>query len=261
MKQLSPIKTGRKFFYTGEDGGNSREDRHSMWSTTDLENLVKARARRSGSLIKARSEATNSSNQIALSSNKTCSPEGLEDVGTRSSHQGIKATSLEPHFVDWMAETLGPSRKPHLMKTMPGIDLDSSLVRNALAPILHVSSEESDSDDESSTSMCSSVDDSEQDFSVNNSVKTPTKPNGEVSSKLQGPQDIQSVPHKPFQFSDNVSLEEINHQIETHLSELRNEIETLQAAKSKTQKYIASLEKKVFMTHLKISSCKSALLS
>ncbi|KAK3919069.1 Centromere protein J, partial [Frankliniella fusca] len=240
-KQLSPVKTGRKFFNSSKDANSISEDHQVMWSVSDLENLIKSRARRSGSLIKPSSQesCTEISGPAPIKAFETCSPMTLNDKQAGEPSQQNSGSK----DIEWVLEALGPARRPHLMKTMPSIDLDSSLVKNALCS--KETAEKIESDSDSSSSDSSSEEESEEEIPLR---MKPSPSVSEQSSKVMDspstPKEIQKSP-KPFKLMTDATLEEINKQIESHLSELRKEIETLQSAKNKTQKYTASLEKKV----------------
>lgn len=237
-KQLSPIKTGRKFVCSAKDNNSLSEDHHTMWSVSDLENLIKSRARRSGSLLKPQSQELDSdiSEKAQLNSVENLPFMRSDDKELCESSQAQPVSQN----VDWMLEILGPARKPHLMKTMSSIDLDSSLIKNALSK---ESVENVESDSDSSLSDSSSEEESEEEISTRMKTSNISEQSIQV---MESPVAVKETsPQKPFKLMNDANLEEINHQIESHLSDLKKEIETLQSAKNKSQKYTTSLEKKV----------------
>lgn len=251
-KPKTPVKTGRKFLNRERDNNTISEDHTGMWSATDLENLIKARARRSGSLIKAGMEPTKVEvDDICTSDNGKAYPHeeaslqnNSEEILDRIDSNDIARPSQESQKTDWMAETLGPPRKPHLMKTMSSIDLDSSLIKNALAPSRSQDESQSDFYTESSSSDSSS----EEDFNpVANdcSVLSDSKQLRKVTELPEISKVNAGNSCAPLTPISDITLAEINYQIEAHLSDLRKEIETLQSGKGKTQKYVSNLEKKV----------------
>lgn len=240
-KQLTPVKTGRKFLISGKDSSSTSEDQPGMWSATDIEKLLRARARRSGPLVKPYSEPIrNDFHDTSDKKNTTENPvlnKPEEDLISFTQPNDLKARQED---IDWMLEELGTVRKPHLMKTMPSIDLDSSLIKNALAPT--ASHEESESESESSTSESSSEEEVE-DLTLGGLSKLALP--GKSPDVPQPNKDMGSDVSDSMKLINDSTLQEINYQIESHLADLRKEIETLQSAKGKTQKYVTNLEKKV----------------
>lgn len=236
-KELTPVKTGRKFTVSERASSSTSEKPPGMWSTTDIENLLRARAHRSGPLVNPHPEP--------IRNDIPAKPSAAEQLISMESKEDIpviqnKSLKARQEDIDWMLEELGPVRKPHLMKTMSSIDLDSSLIRNALAPT--TSHDRSESESESSTSEDTSEEEDDMALAGNGLSRTPHSGKSDV---LQSMKEVEHDSCGSIKLMNDSTLQEINCQIESHLADLRKEIETLQAAKGKTQKYVASLEKKV----------------